>query len=90
MAISKPTLILIKGESILNVPSPLSPGELIGMLTENGYIAAHVYNKGNLITFVHPEKKINEGDTLIIFDKDGKLSFCKYDERYAKELAFLK
>jgi hypothetical protein len=86
---SKPALVLIKGESISNVPSYISLKQLTSLLSANGYTSSNVYNKENMLTFTGPNGGANEGDTLIIFDAKGKMSFCKYDERYAKEVDFL-
>jgi hypothetical protein len=88
MAGSKPALVLIKGESISNVPSYTSLKQLTSLLMANGYASSNVYNKENMLTFTGPEMAEDAGDTLIIFDAKGKMSFCKYDERYAKEADF--
>lgn len=85
----KPALVLIKGESISNVPSYISLKQLTSLLSANGYTSSNVYNKDNMLTFTGPDAAEDAGDTLIIFDAAGKMSFCKFDERYAKEVDFL-
>jgi hypothetical protein len=88
MAGLKPALVLIKGESINNVPAYTTLKQLTSLLIANGYTSSNVYNKENMLTFTGPETGENCGDTLIIFDAKGKMSFCKYDERYAKGADF--
>jgi len=71
------TLLLIRGENIKDIPVELKLDELISLLKENGFECGEVLGKENMLRFVHPDSR-NEGDTLTVFNEDGKLSFCKY------------
>lgn len=71
------TLLLISGENIKDIPADIRLSGFISLLKENGFECGEVLGKENMLRFLYPDAG-NEGDTLIVFNEDGKLAFCKY------------
>ena len=71
------TLVLIKGEVIIDVPEKLELETFIHLLLKKGYIQSVVFDEENMLEFENPDLK-GESDTLLIFDAQHKLSSVKH------------
>ena len=74
MHFSKPSLLLIQGNCIKDIPPTLMVDTLFQILTAKDYEFVPVYGKSNILTCINANI-IRRGDTLLIFDESGKLNF---------------
>jgi 5'(3')-deoxyribonucleotidase len=74
MRFLKPSLLLIQGNCIKDIPSTLTFSSFLEILKEKDYEFVPVYGKSNVLTCINTNI-IHIGDTLLIFDESGKLNF---------------
>jgi hypothetical protein len=71
------TLVLIKGEVIIDVPEKLELEIFVHLLLAKGYTQSIVFDEPGMLKFENPKLQ-GEGDTLFIFDAQHKLSSFKH------------
>jgi hypothetical protein len=71
------TLVLIKGQVIIDVPEELELETFVHLLLKQGYIQSIGFDEPGMLQFENPKVQ-GEEDTLFIFDAQHKLSSFKH------------
>jgi len=77
MKSSTPTLVLVKGKTITDIPKGTKLEVLLSVIAGLNYKRTLVAGKPNLMRFEKREMK-EEGDTLLIFNDTHKLTLVKH------------
>lgn len=73
-----PTLVLIKGDVITDIPKGFDLKELLNLTAQKKYSKSLVYDKPNLMRLERPDAE-GAGDTLLVFDDRRRLSMVKHN-----------